>query len=164
MSVEVKKMRFRRRAVPGFRGVKEPTAGDLRYPISLYRSERTPNANGSLNQTLTCYRNKLFAAFDQAPERMFEGENADATATHVFTIRWDGKLLVEVRDYVQWKDRFYKVSFTRPTGKVKDYLAIYTSEHFEAGNNDNLIIAPTTMVAPEDTSDQTNSGWSLPAA
>jgi hypothetical protein len=163
-SLIIRKMRFRRRAIPGYRSVREPTAGDLKHPVALYRSARTPNENSGFTQVLSCYRNKCFAAFDPAPERMMEGENADPTATHVFTVRWDGKMLVELRDYVQLGNRFYKVLFTKQIGKMNDFLAIYTIEHFEEGTNDAIQIAPTTIEPTQDNSSLNNSGWNLPAA
>lgn len=155
------KMRFRRKAIPGFRESREPTAGDLRFPISIYRSARTPQPDGSFSQTLTAYHSG-FSAFDSAPERYLHGENADHTSTHLFTIRWDQSMQIEARDYVEWKNRFYRVVFTKVIGRMRDWLAIFCIEHFE--NDGNVNIAPVKTTPTQEDRDQTNAGWGLPSA
>lgn len=155
-------MRFRRKALPGYRDTSEPTAGTLREPITLYRSARAPTDNGAFTQTLTAYH-PCFADYDPAPERKLHGQNADATATSLFTIRWDKRLCVETRDYVQFQNRFFKVAFTKVKGKFSDWLDIFCNEHFEADNSERLVIAPVKSDPPQDVSSNNNTGWNLPA-
>lgn len=69
---------------------------------------------------------------------------------------------VEARDYVQWKNRFYRVQFTKIIGRMRDWLAIFCTEHFE--KDENTEIAPTKTSPTLEGRDQTNSGWGLPSA
>lgn len=163
MSVKGPKMRFRRRALPGYRDTKEPTAGELKNPVSVYSSVRTPASTGGFVQTLTCFH-PCYSKFEPAPERYTGGENSDYTATHVFTIRWDGRMVVSVGNYVLYNKRFYRVSFTKNMGRLNDWLVIYANEHFTETSNEHLIIADSKAAHPVIEPGTHNAGFDLPSA
>lgn len=155
------KFKFKRRTIKGYRDIVEPTAGDLKEPVVLARSSREPNVNGSFAQTLVTYHS-AFAKRAPAPQRLFQGENADFEANHVFTIRWDQSLAVEIRDYVIWNGQFFRVAFTKEMGKFRDWLAIFVNEHFENGSPVDFVVLPNSTAEPQDRNDQTNEYWQLP--
>lgn len=159
--IKAPKLRFRRKAIRGYRATSEPTAGELKSPISIYTSKRTPNENAGYDRLLTCYATP-FSKFEPASARWMGGENADQTSTHLFTIRWDGRLTVSVGDYVLCNKRFYKVQFTTTFGTMNDWLTLYTAEHFPESSSENFVIATERQAPPTVEPGTHNAGFDIP--
>ena len=155
-------MKFKRLSNPGIRAKREPSAGDFKYPVTLARSERNPTEEGGLKMTLEVYLD-TFATFEPAQEKRNRGENLDVEFSHIFSIRNIPTISVEVRDYVIYRGRFYKVNGTRLRGRYLDNLAIYAAEHFESSSNVDFEVIPLKGELPLTNEETTSTYWNLPS-
>jgi hypothetical protein len=112
-------------------GRRVATAGDMREPIALVRSERTPagGAEGdSLIETLRVY-SVDYAAVQFHEERIDQsGGGVDPIntklATHRFFVRYDSDRVIADTDYLVWNNNMFEVLTTQILGKQNEFLMI----------------------------------------
>ena len=91
---------------------KEIKIADLRHPIALVRSSRTPNATTGFILTQTPYRDE-FAIVKHGEKRFGRRQDAELDSFHVFTIRYDPTLLIKQRDSVIFEGEIYTIQKTK---------------------------------------------------
>ena len=97
--------------------------GELRTPIVLMRSERTPDAETAFTQKLVPYH-PAFAKVETGEERREAGDSSDPTPVFHFTIRNPIRVEVNANDIVSWGDRLFLIKQTREIGLRQEWLRI----------------------------------------
>ena len=105
-----------------------PKTGDLRTPIALVRSERTPKGEADFQQTLTPYA-QPWSCRRLSKRTLVGGKDTDSEATHVFWIRFDGSFTVEAKDYVRDGNELFAIAKVEPKGDRDEWLKLSVIYH-----------------------------------
>ena len=141
------------------RQIKPPKLGELREPISFYKSERVPRKNE--DGTTGWHFDELVQPYFNAWAKVFQfqgnylnGENQEQSLSHIFIIRRDPEIAIEQRCRIVWSGRIYTVRGTRSVEDIQKvyndgykYLLILCDE-FEGFDKEVRVVLDS--IAPDD--------------
>lgn len=140
-----------------------PTTGDLRNPIELVRSNRTPAGDADFQQTLTPYA-QPWSCRRLSKRTFIGGKDTDSDATHIFWIRYDGSFSVEAKDYVRDGNELFAIAKVEPKGVRDEWLKLSVIYHKDLtgsevpGEGGVITLNPGTPSEPEEETPEGKTG------